>query len=66
MVDEIDDNHVGNIPLPLLKNFEKQTEINNLVLSANKLRYEAYLLEQQAMEEMEDIIKSTKSDLKLL
>ena len=66
VVDEIDDNHVGNIPLPLLKNFEKQTEINNLVLSANKLRYEAYLLEQQAMEEMEDIIKSTKSDLKLL
>ena len=48
VVDEIDDNHVSQIEIPLM-NIEKQEEINLLALEANKLRYEAYKLEQQAL-----------------
>ena len=49
VVNEIDTSHVANIPFPILKNKEIQTKINNLVLEANKKRYEAYILEQQAI-----------------
>lgn len=52
VVDEIDDNHVRQIPFPLLKNKAIQDRINALVLEASKKRYEAYLLEQQAIEIM--------------
>lgn len=52
VVDEIDDNHVRQIPFPLLKNTAVQDHINALALEANKKRYEAYLLEQQAIEIM--------------
>lgn len=54
VVDEIDDNHVRQIPFPLLKNKAVQDRINALALEANKKRYEAYLLEQQAIEIMND------------
>ena len=49
VVDEIDDNHVMQIPIPLLKNKEVQTYINYLALSANQKRYEAYNQEQEAL-----------------
>lgn len=52
VVDEIDDNHVRRIPFPLLKNKAVQDRINALALEANKKRHEAYLLEQQAIEIM--------------
>ena len=52
VVDEIDDNHVRQIPFPLLRNKTVQDRINTLALEANKKRYEAYLLEQQAIEIM--------------
>ncbi len=52
VVDEIDDNHVRQIPFPLLKDKSVQDRINLLALEANKKRYEAYLLEQQAIEIM--------------
>jgi|LDZT01.1.fsa_nt_gi type I restriction enzyme S subunit len=48
VVDEIDDNHVSQIEIPLISP-EKQDEINRLALEANKFRYEAYKLEQQAL-----------------
>ncbi|WP_028987606.1 restriction endonuclease subunit S [Thermicanus aegyptius] len=48
VVDEIDDNHVSQIEIPLI-NRGIQDEINRLALEANKLRYEAYKLEQQAL-----------------
>ena len=54
VVDEIDDNHVRNIPIPLLKNKNIQQKINDLALEANEKRYEAYLLEQQALKIMND------------
>ncbi len=54
VVDEIDDNHVRQIPIPLLKNKEIQARINELALLANQKRYEAYLLEQRALKVMDD------------
>ena len=54
VVDEIDDIHVSQIPFPFLKDKAIQTEINNLALEANKLRYEAYLLEQRAIKSVEE------------
>lgn len=49
VVNEIDDNHVANIPIPLLKNVDIQRRINELAIEANERRYEAYQLEQQAL-----------------
>lgn len=54
VVDEIDDNHVRQIPIPLLHNQEVQKRINTLALEANAKRYEAYKLEQQALRIMND------------
>lgn len=53
VVDEIDDSHVRNIPIPLLKNHDIQKRINALALEANQKRYEAYKLEQKALEIMD-------------
>lgn len=49
VVDEIDASHVSNVAVPLLKNKDAQKRINDLVLSANHKRYEAYVLEKQAL-----------------
>ena len=54
VVDEIDDNHVRQIAIPLLKNKEVQKQINDLALEANEKRYEAYKLEQQALRIMDN------------
>ena len=53
VVDEIDDNHVRQIAIPLLKDKEVQKQINDLALEANEKRYEAYNLEQQALRIMD-------------
>ncbi len=49
VVDEIDDNHVSQVPIPLLKDANIQAEINRLALEANAKRTEAYLAEQEAI-----------------
>lgn len=54
VVDEIDDNHVRQIVIPLLKNAKAQKEINDLALQANEKRYKAYLLEQEALKIMDE------------
>ncbi|GHT01570.1 type I restriction-modification system restriction endonuclease DNA specificity subunit HsdS [Synergistales bacterium] len=59
VVDEIDDNHVSQIPLPLLKDAVAQAEINRLALKANELRYQAYVLEQEAMGVLENDVLLT-------
>lgn len=57
VVDEIDDNHVRQIAIPLLKNHTIQKKINDLALEANEKRYQAYLLEQEALQIMDkDVI----------
>ncbi len=53
VVDEIDDNHVRQIPIPILKNQTTQKQINDFALLANEKRYEAYKLEQEALRIMD-------------
>jgi len=48
VVDEIDDNHMAAVPIPLLDD-RAQRRINALALEANKKRAEAYRLEQEAI-----------------
>ncbi|TCK58383.1 type I restriction enzyme S subunit [Seleniivibrio woodruffii] len=62
VVDEIDSNHLGDVSIPLLKNQDKQKEINSLVLKANQLRSDAYYKEQEAIRIMnEDVIGVPKN-----
>lgn len=65
VVDEVDTNHIGDIPIPILKNKLKLHEINDLVIKANELRYKAYLKEQEAIKKMEDIIENRTNKLKI-
>ena len=58
VVDEIDDRHLSQVEIPLLKNESKQKEINDKVLEANEFRYQAYLKEQEAISIMNDIISN--------
>ena len=54
----VDENNVSSIPIPLLKNVNKQKEINNLVLEANNIRYHAYQKEQEAISMMNDVLNN--------
>lgn len=54
VVDEIDDNHVRQIAIPLLKNKDIQSKINSLALEANEKRYDAYSAEQEALKIMDE------------
>lgn len=54
VVDEIDDNHVRQIQIPILKNQDIQKQINDLALQANEKRYKAYLLEQEALKVLDE------------
>ena len=49
VVDEIDDEHVREVPVPLLKNVAAQEKINSFALAANEKRFEAYQLEREAL-----------------
>lgn len=49
VVDEINAEHLGNVKIPIPQNAELLKQINNKVLEANKYRYEAYILEQEAL-----------------
>lgn len=62
VVDEIDDNHVSSIPFPILKNADVQNQINALALKANDKRYEAYQMEQQALQIIENDVISAKQE----
>ena len=54
VVDEIDDDHIRQIPIPLLRNQDVQQQINSLALESNAKRYEAYKLEQEALRIMNE------------
>lgn len=54
VVDEIDDNHVRQIEIPILRNQDIQKQINDLALQANEKRYQAYLLEQEALKVLDE------------
>lgn len=54
VVDAIEPWHIKQVQIPLLKNKETQSKINKLALHANQKRYEAYLLEQEALKIMDE------------
>lgn len=54
VVQHIEKEHISKMPIPLLKNKNIQNKINTLALKANEKRYEAYLLEQEALKIMDD------------
>ena len=56
VIDEIDDNHIRKIKIPLLKNTNAQINIGEMALKANELRYEAYQKEQEALRIMNEEI----------
>lgn len=56
VVDEIDDQQLAQVVIPLLKNESKQKEINDKILQANNLRYQAYLKEQEAIQIMKNVL----------
>ncbi len=58
VVDHIEAFHIANMEIPLLKNESKQKEINDKVMEANELRYQAYLKEQEAIAIMNDVINN--------
>ena len=49
VVDEINDDQISEIMVPLLRDESVQREINDTVLEANRKRTEAYNLEQEAL-----------------
>jgi len=57
VVDEVDDNQIAEVPIPIIKNKEVLKEINDKVLEANQLRYNAYQKEQEALSIMNEIIE---------
>ena len=58
VVDEIDDIQLSNVAIPILKNKNIQKTINDCVLQANEMRYQAYLKEQDAINKMNEILTS--------
>jgi len=63
VVDEIDDRHVAQIPIPLLKDQKIQTEINLLALEANAKRTKAYHTEQEAVRIINnEVIHTSEND----
>ena len=54
VVDAIEPWHIQQVQIPLLKNKGIQAQINDLAKQANKKRYEAYLLEQEALKIMDE------------
>lgn len=54
VVDMIDNHSLEMVEFPILKNQKVQKQINDLALQANKKRYEAYLLEQEALKILDD------------
>lgn len=61
VVRHIEKEHLCKVTIPLLKNHEVQKRINDLALAANEKRYQAYLLEQEALQIMDrDVIYAKK------
>ncbi len=56
VVDEIDGRQTSQVQIPLLKNKDSQKKINDLVLEANQKRYMAYILEQQAIGMIDNLV----------
>lgn len=60
VVNEIDESHVKRIEIPILNSKKKQIEINDHILEANQKRYEAYILEQEAIRMVNELVIYTR------
>ena len=56
VIDEIDDEHIRKMKIPILKDFDAQKSIGEMALKANDLRYEAYCKEKRALDIMNNEI----------
>ena len=56
VIDELSDDQIGNVRIPILKDAEKMKIINDDILNANHLRYEAALKEEAALTLMQKIL----------
>ena len=54
VIDEINDDQVSEIVVPLLRDENTQREINDMVLKANRKRTKAYNLEQEALRVLDE------------
>ncbi len=54
VVDMIDNHSLEMVEFPLLKDQDVQKQINDLALQANEKRYQAYLLEQEALKVLDE------------
>lgn len=54
VVDAIEPFHIQSVEVPILRNQDVQKQINDLALQANEKRYQAYLLEQEALKVLDD------------
>lgn len=52
VVNMIDNNSLGEVKIPVLRDGNKVNKINELILKANELRYQAYLKENEAIQIM--------------
>lgn len=50
----IDNHSLEMVEFPILKNQDIQKQINDLALQANEKRYQAYLLEQEALKVLDE------------
>ena len=57
VVDEVDDEQIAQVPIPIIKDKDAFREINDNVLKANNLRYQAYQREQEALGIINEIIE---------
>lgn len=53
-VPHIEKIHIAKVPVPIIKDASAFCKINTLALQANELRYQAYQLEQEAMQIMDN------------
>lgn len=56
VITHIDIYQVSQVQIPLLANKDSQKKINDLMLEANQKRYKAYLLEQQAISTVNNLV----------
>ena len=64
VVPHIEKEHLAMLPVPILKNAAIQKRINDLALEANEKRYQAYKLEQQALQIIDkEVIFADKNEM---
>jgi type I restriction enzyme, S subunit len=62
VIKEIDNKQVGKLLIPMIKDISILKKINDYALEMNKLRYEAYKLEQDAIKSVNDLIRINQKE----